>query len=225
MKKEEVNLLTLKKYHKILSKLTGKIYIDKNAKCYLFESDYEAEQFCSQLEETFYDEAQCYKAVPFVSYCFGLGIQAIKIKPAASDDYTEIPITKQDARHQFYNEKTNYNILRLKQTKKSKYLKELPNSLLIAPILIDRREMGQYPVIHYAYAIVPQSGTYYIAFTGMQEYQKWAETQNIPFSPSQTSLQEMNKIREENPILINPMSDQLVLTHKQILSITKKEQQ
>ena len=66
MKKEEVNLLTLKKYHKILSKLTGKIYIDKNAKCYLFESDYEAEQFCSQLEETFYDKAQCYKAVPFV---------------------------------------------------------------------------------------------------------------------------------------------------------------
>lgn len=226
MTKDETNLLTLNKYFQIFSSDTKRLYIDKNFRCYLFQSDLEAKQFCDQLEGTYFNSnsPSYVKQGPFISQCYGLGIEQIRIKTVKNEKYIDITVDKKDAKRQFYNPVTMRNILRLKQTKKNKYLKELAETLFISPILIDKREEGQYPVIHYSYGLLKDGSINYLLFTTLQEFEKWNDTQKQNFWPNQTSLQELNKIRNNNPVLINPLSDQLILTDKQILSITRAEQ-
>lgn len=225
MNKDEINVLTLSKFYQIFSDSTKRLYIDKNFRCYLFEAEREAKQFCEKIEGTYYntDSSSYIKQSPFVSLCYSLGIDTIRVKSVKREKYVDIKITKEDARHQFYNGETEKNILRLKQTKKSKYLKELADSFFISPVMIDKREEGQYPIIHYSYAMIPGGNVYYLLFTTLQEFDKWNDTQNKIYSPNKTTLQDLNRIRNNHPVLINPSSDQLILTDKQIKSITRSE--
>lgn len=226
MTKDETNILTLNKYYQIFSADTKRLYMDKQYRCYLFQSDLEAKQFCDQLQDVYFNvnSPSYIKQGPFISLCYGLGIDQIRVKTAKNEKYVDISVNKKDAKRQFYNRSTVRNVLRLKQTRKNKYLKELAETLFISPILIDKRETGQYPVIHYAYGMLKDGSINYLLFTTLQEFEKWNDTQKQDFSPNQTSLQELNKIRNGNPVLINPLSDQLIITDKQIVSITRTEQ-
>lgn len=225
MTKDEINVLTLSKFYQIYSESTKRLYIDKDFRCYLFEAEREAKQFCEKIEGIYYDKdsSSYIKQGPFVSLCYGLGIDTIRVKSVKREKYVDIKVSIKDARHQFYNSETEKNILRLKQTKKRKYLIELASSFFISPVMIDKREEGQYPVIHYSYAMLPGGNIYYLLFTTLQEFDKWNDTQNKIYCPNKTNLQDLNRVRGNNPVLINPSSDQLILTDKQIVSITKRE--
>ncbi len=230
MNPELSNILTLKKYHQILSDATGHLYIDKNGRCYAFESDLEAQQFCDRIPGTYMSEDQHFKQAFFLSHCRGLGIKTIVLKPSAYDDTVKIPVLPQDTGRQYYNSEAMFNICRLKQTKKAKYLRALTDIPLIAPILIDERKEGEYPAIHYAFAVAADTSTgeqqiFFVLFTTIREYDTWAKAQEHAFAPSKTSLQEMNVVRDGNSILINPLSDKLVITHEQLSEITRKEQE
>lgn len=224
MDKENINILTLKQYCLILSNKTKKVYIDKNCKCYLFESDYEAKQFCDKIPDTYFAEQTFLKQGPFISMCYGNGIETIQVKCSAEEKFREIPIEKKDVKRQFYNRNTMKSILRLKQTSQRQYLLELKKATFISPVVIDQRKEGEYPIIHYTYAILSQETIHYLLFTTLQEFEDWkkAEEDNVNYLPNQTTLAELNKIRGNNPVFINPLSDRLILTDTQIKSITKE---
>lgn len=224
LEKTLVNLLTLKQYHQIISDKTERFYIDKDYRCYLFESEYDAKQFCEQIADIHFDDASFIKQDPFLSTCYGLGVETIRLKTSSEEQYTDIQIGRNDVRNQFYNPLAMKNILRLKQTKQRKYLANLSDVLFISPVIIDERKVGEYPVIHYSYAMLDSPFTYYVLFTTVQEFESWNKKQNWQYQPNQTSLQELNKVRDKNPVIINPTSDKLVLTHNQIQSITRAEQ-
>lgn len=221
MTKEETNLLTLTKYYVIYSDFTNRIYLDRKYQCYIFSSNLEAKQFCDQLPGTHFKSNPCYiKPRPFISMCYGTGVEQIMVKSVMNDSYVNIPVRKDDAGCQFYNREAERNILRLKQTHQKKYLLKLAEQYFLSPIMIDERENGQYPVIHYSYAMLAEEKIYYLLFTTIQEFEQWNSTQSASFCPNQTSFHDLNKIRGNYPVLINPLSDLLVLTNKQILSIT-----
>ena len=115
------------------------------------------------------------------------------------------------------------SILRLKQTKKRKHLQELENVPFLAAIMLDDRKAGQYPSVHYCYAELSNGDIYYLLFTTLQEFETWNQTQENKFHPNQTCLQDFTRIRKGHPVLINPLSDKLILTHAQIKGICKKE--
>jgi len=120
MTAEETNLLTLKPYYKIRSTATGRLYMDKDLRCYLFESEREALQFCKQFDFLEIEPAELLRQANFVAMCYGMGIEYIRIKTVKNSQFTNIKIEKEDARRQYYNRNAVKNILRLKQTKKRK---------------------------------------------------------------------------------------------------------
>lgn len=181
----------------------------------------EAKQFCDQLPGTRFKPDPSYiKPKPFISMCYGAGVDQIRVKSVMNDSYVNITVQKDDAGCQFYNREAERNILRLKQTRQKKYLLKLAEQHFLSPIMIDEREEGQYPIIHYSYAMLAEGKIYYLLFTTIQEFEQWNLTQSVNFFPNQTSFQDLNKIRGNYPVLINPLSDLLVLTNKQIISIT-----
>lgn len=224
MNKDNINLLTLKQFYLILSKKTSKPYIDKNFKCYLFESDYDAKQFCDKISDTYFENQGFIKQGPFISMCYGYGIERIQAKCSTDEKFKEIPIEKNDVKRQFYNRDTSRSILRLKQTRQKQYLLELNKGTFLSPIIIDQRKEGEYPIVHYTYAILSQNTIHYLLFTTLQEFEEWKVLQkNKDYLPNQTTLSELNKIRGKNPVFINPLSDKLILTDVQIKSITRNK--
>lgn len=222
MEQVHVNLLTTKKYHVIHSKRTNKIYVDKNYRCYLFETERDAKGFCEEIEDTFYEESEYIKQAPFTSMCYANGIKIMRVKNAKSDTYMDITIEKEDVKHQYYNSDTNAAILRLKQTNLKKYSKALKHSEFICPIIIDQRATAQHPVIHYAFAKLGNNNIYYLLFTTIQEFKKWNDNQGGKYLPIQTTFNEFRTIRGTDSVLINPESDRLVLSNKNIEDILKE---
>ena len=92
MTKEDVSLLTLKPYCLIRSKLTERLYLDKDLRCYVFESEREAKQFCEQIEDTTFDPPAYLKQGPFIALCYGLGVEKIRLKSIKKETYSEIKI-------------------------------------------------------------------------------------------------------------------------------------
>lgn len=224
MTKEETNLLTLKPYYKIRSTATGRLYIDKDLRCYLFDAEREAKQFCEQFDALEIEPSAYIKQAPFISTCYGLGIEQIRIKETTHEQFVNIKIEKADARHQFYNRDAAKNILRLKQTKKRKYLEALSNSFFIAPIIIVPRKAAEYPSIQYCYATLQDDTKFFLLFVTLHDFDVWNETQQNKYSPYKITLTEFNRIRKKSPVLINPMSDCLFLMDEQLMYITEKEE-
>ena len=223
MTREETNLLTLKPYYRIRSTATGRLYIDKDLRCYLFESDRDATQFCEQYDSLEVEPSDYIKQAPFISKCYGLGFEQIRIKEAANEQFVNIKIEKDDARRQFYNRDAIKSILRLKQTKKKKYLRDLSNAFFIAPMIINPRKEKEYPVIQYCFATLQDDTRFFLLFVTLHDFDEWNASQGNKYAPCKTTLAEFNRIRKKNPILINPTSDCLFLTDGQISDIMQEE--
>jgi len=223
MTAEETNLLTLKPYYKIRSTATGRLYMDKDLRCYLFESEREALQFCKQFDFLEIEPAELLRQANFVAMCYGMGIEYIRIKTVKNSQFTNIKIEKEDARRQYYNRNAVKNILRLKQTKKRKYLKELKDSVFLVPIVIPERKEKEYPTIQYCFATTPNNETYFLLFTTIHEFSVWNEIQGKKFVPCKITLTEFGRIYKDKSVIINPGTDSLVLTNDQLLFIINED--
>lgn len=220
MESTYINTLTLKEYHVIKSKKTSRPYVDINNGCYLFELRSEAENFTKQIKDTEFDNARYLKQAVFCTEFYSYGIDEIHVKGARQKEIV-IPLSANDVARQFYNRETIRSLLRLKQTGKKQYLYELKNAFFISPVIIDPRPEKQYPIMHYSYASTTNKNTYFILFTTIQEYNLWNKEQKESYKPLKIRLHQFRNIRKQNPVLINPMSDKIVLNDKQISLITK----
>ena len=221
MTKDEISLLTLKTYSVVRSSLTGQPYLDKSLRCYIFEAEREAAQFCEQVENLTYDPPTFLKQGPFISLCYGLGVTCIRVKLANEEKYKDIVIAPSDARLQYYNRIVMSALLRLKQTQKKKYLRAIGSQSFIVPVVMDERKHQHFPSLHYGYAELGDGAIYYLLFVTLEDFEQWNETQNNQFHPLEITLSKYNRIRKNFPVLINPLSDRVVLTNEQIVDITK----
>lgn len=219
-------ILTLKEKYSILSTKTGRLYIDDNCQCYLFEAERDAKQFCDKFKDTFFKEPELLKQIPFITKCYSFGITNIKVKKASEEKFYNIPVVRSDTSRCYCNRETMFNLLMLKQTKYARYLRNIANVPFLSSVFIDERKEGHYPVLHYSVAEVSDERTYFLLFTDLKEFNSWksSQIQSDNLLPNETTLQELNKIRNGLPVLINPLSDMLILTNKQINSVTKQEQ-
>lgn len=217
MEQEYIDLLTLNEYYLIMSAKTGKPYMDRDYSCYMFELHSDAETFCTEIPDTISAESKNYKQIEFCTGFYSYGIRNIKVFPRGKT-CINIPLGINDVKKQFYNSEANGLVYRLKQTSEKKYLRELKNVPLFAPVLINPRLPKQYPDIHYCYATFSGSDSvYYILFTTLQEFEQWNKEQKENWRPLEVSLSKFQQIRNGKSILINPVKDKLILTDKQII--------
>ena len=223
MIQEHINLLTLKEYFLIISDITGKPYIDKDYGCYMFEVKSDAKAFTDGIENTSFDDARTYKQMTFCTEFYSYGISTIHVKSRANEEFVDIPVEKEDAKKQFFNPEAHRMILRLQQTKQKQYLRGMGRLKFISPVLLDARLPKQYPGIHYSYATITQSDKYYILFSTIQELKQWNEEQENKWNSLEVTLETFGRVRKENPVFINPLSNKLILNDKQIAIATEGE--
>lgn len=217
MEQEYVNLLTLTEYHMIMSTITDKPYIDKDFNGYLFELKSDAEGFVKGLKNSSIKiPAAYYRVLNLCTELYQYGFKNVKIKKKGKEEFITIPITKADAKTEYYNHYANRYILRLRQTRKSEYLKELKKVPFLAPIIMDVRLPEQYPGIFYSYALFKSDTRYFVLFTTLTEFDEWRKSQMYDWRPAELSMQKFGRIRSKSPVLINPLSDRLILSDKQI---------
>ncbi len=215
MLQEHINLLTIRPLHLLLSSRTKKAYIDKNNCCYLFETRSDGDAFAASLENVYLKDAEYHKQLEFCTGFYSMGIDAIKVKLRENKSFLNIPVQKEDAKKQYFNRDAVRLVLRLKQTGRARYLRELKDSELLTPVLIDERQETQCPNIHYSY-IIHNGENCYLAFTTIQAYNEWAKAQNETWQPLKMKLRNMDRIRKKSPVIINVMDDRLLLTDKLI---------
>lgn len=217
MKKEFMNLLSLSKYCRIMSHATDRLYIDQSYSCYLFDTEREAGQFCDGTDNTYHTDLENIRPSPFLADCYGIGIERIRVKKVTLKEFQNIPLSASDVRRQYYNPAAQRPLLRLKQTRMKKYLDEMADISLLCAVMPDKRREGQYPALHYAYArFTSDPEYYYLLFTTIQEFSLWNEEQKNIYSPVKTSPAEFSRVRKTHPVLINPASDRLILTDRQL---------
>lgn len=225
METEQESLLTLSPYYIVYSDITKKPYIDRNNSCYLFEVKFDAQNFANELGHASVSESAYIKKTTSCTEFYSYGIEQIRIKTRKNKEFVNIKIKEEDITKQFYNVLANRAICRLKQTNETKYLRELKGLPFFVPVLIDIRMPKQYPVIHYSYASFSGMDKYYLLFSTIQEFDKWNKDQENKWSPLGISLDTMGRIRGNDPVIINPIQDKLILTDRLIkTALTEKKE-
>ena len=194
MTQEQVNILTLKEYYMILSDITGKPYIDINFCCYMFDTKSEADVFAKSLSDASVKNSQYYRTKNLCTELFSFGIITIKVKEKNKDNFTDIPIDKNDGKKVYYNPECNRYIYRLRQTKKKEYLRALKDVNFIAPLLIDIRKEAAYPGLHYSFAYLNDDASYFLLFSTLQEFEEWKRSQMFDWKPMELNLKKFGII-------------------------------
>lgn len=214
--KDEHQTLLFGEYYTILSSKTKKPYIDDDNNCYIFDTLIDANKFVSNIKNAEISDLELIKSGLFISKLYSLGIDNIKLKQGVSNSYVTIPVEKEDCKKRYYNRETTRNIVKLKQYSDKSYLRLLKDGTFISPIYIEPRLPQRYGTLKYPFAKTPDSKKYFILFTDLEEFNKWNEDQSQKFKPLEVNLIKEERIRNNNPVIINPLSDKLVLNNAYI---------
>jgi hypothetical protein len=223
MEQEYMHLLMSKDYIPILSKRTGNMYIDPNFTCYLFEAPMDAGAFVDEIQDTVKGDAKSFSPLEFLTRFYSFGIKAIYLKERGKQEVV-IPLRSEDAKKQFMNPKAYGLLLRLKETGKKKYLREMKTAVMLLPVKLDPREKFQFPAMHYCYSELKSGVRYYVLFVTLQEFSRWAEKVPGEWKPLAVTFRMMERVRDGSPVIINPLNDKVILTDEQLSIITEKEQ-
>ena len=219
-----MNLLTLKEYNTIISEITKAPFVDKSGACYMFELPSEADMFCSNNPRTYKSDSKHMQGIKFwVSNLYLMGVKSVNIKTRESKEFRNIVFSDEDVKQNLYiNHETNFNLLQLRQYSLAKNLRALKDGTFIAPVVLPERAECDYPKIKYCF-IQRDGERLYILFTNLKEFQTWNYSQGNKFSPLATNFLKAKRIRKNSSLLVNPLSDKLILTNELLLKAMEKE--
>lgn len=218
MKNEFNLLLTTKKYHLIKSKKTKDIYIDEQARCFLFESDVDAELFCKEVPDTFFEEEEQFVVRPFMSRCRSAGIKVCRVREGGKDKYADIPVDNNETQRQFYNGDTMRTLLLLRETGKKEYLNTLRDCPFIAALTIEDRKEGEPASLKYGYAsfTANKGERFYLLFSSFREFENWKTRRKTDAEPYLITISKFMTLISPDGFFINPESTRIRVTCAQI---------
>lgn len=223
MNQEHTNLLSLSEYCTLISKKTNMPYLDKENNVYIFDTLIDANEFIKTAADTTVSDKEILKPSFFITYMYGLGAENVCVKKGDKEDFITIPVDKADTKKDFFNPSANRNLLRLLQTGDKKYLRNLKEDIFLCPVKIDKRQAKKYSSIHYACAKLKDDKKFYLLFTTLDEFNKWNEAQGKNCLPLEVNMIKESQIRRNNPVIINPLSNKVILNDRYLKLILKKE--
>ena len=242
---EELNLLTLKEYTTIMSDITKAPFVDKSGACYMFELSSEADIFCENNPHTYKGESKHMNGINYwVSNLYLMGVKAANLKTRESKEFRKVEFSPDDVKQNLYiNHDTNFHLLQLRQYNLAKDLRALKDGIFIVPILLPERSEGDYPTINYCY-VQRDNERLYVLFSNLNEFKTWNASQGNKFLPLATDFIKAKRIRttrqllkskgiyvqkelkeekKKHSILINPLSDKIILTNDLLSQAMEKK--
>jgi hypothetical protein len=227
VKPEEKALLERCSYYILHNNMSGQPHVDQNGRIYLFENSTEADGFIEGSPKDLsvcleYGAAKAVHANSFPINCIRLGATVIRIKHSEYESFHDIKLTDADAGKGYRNTHADFVLTRLAQTGKKDYLRELKDLKFLAAVYLGKREEGEYPPLHYAYAKDGKtSEKYLILFTTLNAFELWQEHMRIDvkekaeYYPVEMTLMEFRNATGETGLLFNPKQNDLYLTKEQ----------
>lgn len=227
MTQEEVNTLTLTTYQVIRTKKTNKMYIDEDGAVHIYEIMGDADKYISETKDDslYYDKPESIRALFFCTEAYDQGADKIFVKPVnkppviieIKGDYKN-----KEVKRKYYNHGLNRAINGLQQTQKTKYLREIKSQKAIIPIIIDKRLPKQYQRIHFPYVKYGDVKEMFCIFTTLDEFKKWNDEQESKFEPYEIQINLFIKKHKQAGLIINPITDNIILTPK-LISVMQKD--
>lgn len=214
-----IKFLEQRKYYIIYSSITKRIYLSEDYECFAFETKSDIQNYIELLQESGKKTYFC-ESVEMnekkISEIIEQGARTLVVQFRGKDDFFDIKLSGMTTRRKTYtNGMLQGFICLLKQTKKAKYLRNMRKAKFIMPILLDERKDKEFPSFHYVYATMGKGVQYYVLFSTLYEFEEWNKRQKKKWQCIEIIMEDFDKVRQDNAIIINPLSDALVLSNKQ----------
>lgn len=219
-------LLTTKKFYPVFSSATKNIYIDKDGCGFIFTAKKEAEEYINALgkDKAYVDmnpKTVSYRKDVKEYYC--LGMKTLKIKCRENDDFIDLALRSSIAKG-YVNAALEFNVTRLKETSLKKYLSAMKDNRFLVPVYLPERKKKEYPKVFYCHAVLSDKDNdkreALVLFSTMDEFDIWntdmKKHKKKIFFPLEISATRTEKVRNGSDIIINPLSDKLLITDKQL---------
>ena len=226
-------LLSAKKFYPVFSSATKNIYIDKDGCGFIFTVKKEAEEYINALGK---DKGYVEMNPQTVSYrkdikdYYCLGMKTLKIKCRENGDFIDMPLHSNVAKG-YVNAALEFNVTRLKETALKKYLSAMKGNRFLVPVYLPERKKKEYPKVFYCHAVFNDEKKdrreALILFSTMDEFDVWntdmKKHKRKVFYPLEISSTRTEKVRNGSDIIINPLSDKLLITDKQLKENVENE--
>ena len=195
----------------IYSIYTGAPYIDEKRNSYVFEDEGRAKKLAEKIPGAKVDVKE-YGGKRLVSLCCAAGAKMIR------NDRGILEVTERNTERRFYNGQLNADITRYVHTKNRQYLADLKNCSFIVPIKI-----RNHPSVSAEYAAAAREGKpwNFLAFTDMDEYNKWPLSREPEWSPLKVDFGTLRRIGRKHGFVLNVRGMGLVLTRQMLREIDK----
>ncbi len=223
MTDNEKNYITITPITLIKSNLTQKVYMSEDRCAFAYENKQDTLSFLQKNPETSTFDQNILK-INDLRNLYSQGIQAIKCFKSGTSEPKTVNLEITDFGAQYYNPDTNCSVLLAKQTRKKKYLRKLVDAEMFVPTYIEKRFVKCYPSIHYCYGKYEEADKYYVLFTTLQEFKKWNDSQETEWSALRITISNLHSIqsKKNEPVIINPLSDKLILRSDLLKEMLKK---
>lgn len=207
---KRISALTVRPYFTILSEVTDDIFVDTAGHAHAIEDSIEADNFIKDFAGVKKSDTSAPVQREHMSKAYGRGADVFEFKTRGKDP-VGLTLDRRDTKRQFYNRDFSRLITLYMETSRKQFLRDMYNTWFLIPVLIDPRQEGNLPVVHYTYAVV-DTEEMMVIFSTLQQFNEWNGTQNGQWSPLKMNFNELNEIREGKPVLVNPMHEQMILT-------------
>ena len=214
-----VKSLEANKLYILNSTLTGKPYLDEKRCCFLFRDEKDAKEAQKKCPNTSVGTPWYYELDMLATLCFAAGADGIHVK-IGKEEMT-LPLSERNVRIGAYNHELSGYFALLKQTRQQRFLHKFAICEFIVPVKIKKDPELQI-VYGVAKSTVRELGMLYLVFSDLDEYHLWAD--QVPgWSPLKIHFRELEMIRGENGIMINPSGNRLVVGAKDLATIPHTE--
>ena len=199
---------SIEKAYSVMSSKTGKPYIDKENRCYVFTDELEANEFSENLP-VFVDGPRFYEIKELQSQCYAAGATVLIVRMEGKE--TSFPLAEKLVAPDYYNNTLNRLIAHIKHTKNSEYLPLLQKERYIVPAKVENE--GDTVKILYAVAKNQNGDFMYLAFSDLNEYYLWNSIVD-GWEPLEIGYETLQRIGYHNGFLINICGNKLVFKRK-----------
>lgn len=216
MELKDLEFLRKNELYPVMSERTGKYYMSKTGGVYLYEAKPEGEAFAKSQDKASLGEKKAFTQKELTEGLYSMGFSHINVK-MRGQKAQRFDIEEKNVPLKNYNVKARRTVTLIRQTHLITHLRELKDESFYIPVRPLPRKRGEYQEIEYCTARErDRNEKYYVCFTSAGELIAWAKTQKEPWNPVETSLTKMKRIRKDSGIIINPATDRLILTKKEL---------
>ena len=203
-----------KRYLKILSTVTGEIFLDENGRAFLFSNEASAIKFIGEDRDKQKGNPEKLVYDSFIWNCYCKGVTGVLLdnKPESL-----IPIRRPRERLEYANPDLTRTVLLLAETSDIRYLRALSDKHFIVPAAVENTQKNGLSMPSLSFGVVrakgPETGhypPYYCTFTDTDIFGSWRDRTGQSFQPLQMEFDQLLKVCGEKGLVINPGEESAV---------------